>query len=161
MPPVKLSVADNPPDPEEVYPGKFSRNNPVGSVKDREEFLPQKTREWFQFVKENPKYKNMYLSDKTKVLMGYLEKFKVQSKKLKKVRYVEARNFLIQIESEIEEQDKKIDQSEGGNTLSNEGHGIEASGSNKDSPITSQGDITGDEWIVDSRDRSARTENDL
>ena len=42
MPPVKLSVADNPPDPEEVYPGKFSRNNPVGSVKDREEFLLQK-----------------------------------------------------------------------------------------------------------------------
>ena len=78
MPPVKLTVADNPPDPEEVYPGKFSRNNPVGSVKDREEFLRQKTREWFLFVKENPKYKNMYPSDKTKVLMGYLEKFKVQ-----------------------------------------------------------------------------------
>ena len=146
MPPVKLNVADNPPDPEEVYPGKFSRNNPVGSLKDREEFLLQKTREWFLFVKENPKYKNMYLSDKTKVLMGYLEKFKVQSKKLKKVRYAEAHNFLIQIESEIEEQDESVHQSEGGNVLSTKGPGAEASGSNVDSPIASQGDSTSDEY---------------
>ena len=94
-----LSVTDNPPDPTEIYPGLFSRNNPGGSLKNRDEFILQKTREWYSYVKDNPKYSISWRSDNVAALRKYLMKFKVYSTKSKKLNNAACSKLLELVES--------------------------------------------------------------
>ena len=94
-----LNVTDNPPDPTEVYPGRFSRNNPGGSLKNREEFILQKAQEWYSYVKDNPKYDISWRSNNVATLRKYLVKFKVYSAKSKKLNHAACSKLLEMVES--------------------------------------------------------------
>ena len=67
-----LKVANNPPEPAPPYPGKWSRNNKSGIMLSMDEFLEEKASEWYNFVKVQSNYKNMFMTNKARLLLSHL-----------------------------------------------------------------------------------------
>ena len=90
---VKLTGADNPPEKAPKYPGRWSRNNKSGLAISREEYLQQKTDEWFEYVKENPAYRLTAMAHKALSLYSHL-RLSFSKRKRSKVDQDECRMFL-------------------------------------------------------------------
>ena len=74
---VKLTEADNPPEKAPKYPGRWSRNNKSGLTISREEYLQQKTDEWFEYVQEKPAYNFTSMAHKSLYILLRLSFFKI------------------------------------------------------------------------------------
>ena len=154
----KLVVGDNPPDPLNVYPGKFSRNNPSGTLLSREQYLYEEAKKWVSFMKENPKYKSTWRTDKAKVLLSHLLKLKVSDGKGKKLCYPECVKILEQ--AEAAHPVHSFDEVEGPDEENNLAKGRqETSQTIAEMQLVSSDESMDKDWNVESivRDRSGRT----
>ena len=69
-----ITVADNPKDKAQPYPGRFRRNHKQGVTITKEEWLQEQTHLWVKYMRTKPVYNKTYLSDKAKVLLSYLSR---------------------------------------------------------------------------------------
>ena len=98
-----------------AYPGKFGRNNPGGTSLTREKYKKKAVQDWVASFKDNEKYENTYLADKTKFLVWHLRSLKVN--------YKEAYKLLVETETEKKNDDSEEEDNRGGN----EEKGVECS----------------------------------
>ena len=74
----EISQVDCPSTVASQYPGKFSKDNPNGSVLNKHEFIESAVRDWVKHFDESDKYENTTMAHKVMYLEHHLCKFKTR-----------------------------------------------------------------------------------
>ena len=109
---VKLTKADSPAEKAPKYPGRWSRNNKNGSEITKEEYLQQKTDEWYEHVRKKPAYSSTAMGNKALSLYVHLRE-SYSNRKRSKIDQDECRRLLENTEAKVRKMEETEETEEG------------------------------------------------
>ena len=92
-----ITRADCPSKIADPYPGKWSKNNPAGSLLTRKEYVEKQVQDWIEHFKDSEQYQHELVTSKVRYFMQHLKVFNMTYKAVLKL--------LVELESRLKETD--------------------------------------------------------